>query len=149
MLSVEDFTNVIKNTPLIAFDMIIKCNDKYLFGMRNNEPAKDYYFNPGGRIYKNESIEQACHRISLQELGFEINFNRFKHHTNTQHTYSNNVFNNDFNTHYICLAYIVEITSDEKNNIISDNQHNEFIWLSKHELLHNSSVHINSKKYFM
>ena len=66
MLSKEKILNIIKNTPLIAFELLIKCNHKYLVGMRNNEPAKGYYFNPGGRIYKNETIESACKRITLK-----------------------------------------------------------------------------------
>tara|TARA_B110000908_G_scaffold164253_1_gene211997 strand:+ start:381 stop:836 length:456 start_codon:yes stop_codon:yes gene_type:complete len=149
MLSKEDFLNVINYTPLIAFEILVKCNEKYLVGMRNNEPAKGYYFNPGGRIYKNETIMDACKRITLKELGIELDFNRFKHHMNTQHIYDNNVFNNNYNTHYVCMAYIIEITEDEKNSLKFDNQHNEFIWLKKGELLNHKLVHNNTKNYFL
>ena len=74
--------------------------------MRNNEPAKGYYFNPGGRIYKNETIKSACKRITFKELGIELKKNRFKHHMNTQHIYDNNVFNNMYNTHTIYVWHI-------------------------------------------
>lgn len=56
-LSDEDFLNIIDKTPLIAIDLIIKNPDgDVLLGKKLNEPAKDKWFVPGGRILKNESI---------------------------------------------------------------------------------------------
>ena len=71
--------------------------------MCNNEPDKGHYFNTSIRIYKNETIIEACERITLKELEIKLDFNRFIHHMNTQHIYDNNVFNNLYNTHYVWL----------------------------------------------
>jgi len=40
-----------------------------LVGLRTNEPAKNYYFVPGGVIRKNETIELAFERILKAETG--------------------------------------------------------------------------------
>ena len=46
------------------------------------------------------------------------------------------------------MAYMIEITENEKNSLKFDNQHNEFIWLTKEELLNHELVHENTKNYF-
>ena len=38
------------------------------------------------------------------------------------------------------MAYMIEITENE-NSLKFDNQHNEFIWLTKEELLNHELVH--------
>jgi len=61
---------IIQHTPLIAIDLIIKNkNGEVLLGLRKNQPAKDFWFTPGGRIRKNELITQAFSRIIYDELG--------------------------------------------------------------------------------
>lgn len=69
----DEFLNIIDKTPLVSIDLIIENPEgKILLGKRNNRPAQDYWFVPGGRIRKNETLSQAIHRISKTELGFEI-----------------------------------------------------------------------------
>lgn len=148
MLSVSDFKKVIELTPLIAIDFIIEYDNKYLLGKRINEPAKNYWFVPGGRIYKNENLFDACKRISSSELGFKINFFDMKPHINTEHFYENNVFDNNINTHYIVMSYKYSINMYEYNNLNILNQHNEIIWMSKDEILKNNQVHNYTKNYF-
>ena len=56
---------IIKATPLVSIDLIIRNpSHKILLGKRINRPAKDYWFVPGGRIIKNETIAHALKRIS-------------------------------------------------------------------------------------
>ena len=54
-LEPEDFNNVVRLSPLVAIDMIVRSPDgRVLVACRNNEPAKGRFFVPGGRITKNE-----------------------------------------------------------------------------------------------
>jgi len=62
------FKTVIDSTPLISIDLLIKKDNKILLGRRINKPAQDYFFSTGGRVYKNESIEDAMSRIAQTEL---------------------------------------------------------------------------------
>ncbi|HGY7193620.1 TPA: NUDIX domain-containing protein, partial [Escherichia coli] len=54
------FKNIIRNTPLISIDLIIQNEkDEYLVGKRNNRPARGFWFVPGGRILKDESLDNG------------------------------------------------------------------------------------------
>lgn len=46
--------------------------NQILLGQRKNAPAKDDWFVPGGRVLKNEPLEQDFKRVSKNELGLEI-----------------------------------------------------------------------------
>ncbi|HBR3966092.1 TPA: NUDIX domain-containing protein, partial [Klebsiella pneumoniae] len=73
MLTDEEFINIIKLTPLISIDFIVKNKrNEILLGKRVNSPARGYYFVPGGRILKDETINDAFLRLSLTELGISI-----------------------------------------------------------------------------
>ena len=64
------FTTVIDSTPLVSIDLVIENTDgKILLGYRNNRPAKGYWFVPGGRIQKGESMDDAFQRLTLAEIG--------------------------------------------------------------------------------
>lgn len=149
MLTNNEFKEVIKLTPLVAIDMIFEYNNKILLGERKNEPAKGYYFIPGGRILKNETLDEAFNRLSFIELGIKLNKEDFKFHMNTQHIYDNNFFNNDFNTHYICLCYKHKLSNENFKNINLNNQHNGVVYMDISELLKYDLVHVNTKKYFI
>tara|TARA_B100000900_G_C20437157_1_gene657465 strand:- start:488 stop:937 length:450 start_codon:yes stop_codon:yes gene_type:complete len=149
MLSNDDFKKVIELTPLIAIDLIIKFENKFLLGKRINEPAKDYYFVPGGRILKDEKINDAFNRLSKDELGININLEKLKFHKVAEHHYKKNYFNDDSSTHYICLSYKYELNINEFNLLNLTKQHNDVLWLSKNDLLENYLVHQYTKNYFI
>ena len=65
LLSNDEFKSIIKLTPLIAFDMIIEYNDNILLGKRINNPAKGFYFIPGGRILKFLSLIIMSEKIDV------------------------------------------------------------------------------------
>jgi colanic acid biosynthesis protein WcaH len=69
-LEKQVFTTVIDSTPLVSIDLLVENTDgKVLLGYRNNRPAKGYWFVPGGRILKDESMDDAFKRLTLAELG--------------------------------------------------------------------------------
>ena len=149
MLSNKQFQDIIKLTPLIAIDLIIIHKNKILLGKRKNQPAKGFFFIPGGRILKEETLEFACLRLTKNELGIEIPLNKFIFHTNTQHIYKNNFFNNDYSTHYVCLCYKYELNEKEYKSINIDQQHDDILWLTQDEILKHDLTHINTKNYFI
>ena len=64
VLSHEDLAAVVAKAPLVSLDLIIEnSSGKILVGMRNNEPARGFFFIPGGRILKNERVADAFERI--------------------------------------------------------------------------------------
>lgn len=139
------FRTVIENTPLIAIDLIVKnTRGQVLLGRRVNEPAFDFWFVPGGRIFKDESLDVAFNRIVQDEIGLELKRSSVEFDKVYEHFYKNNVFNNDFSTHYIVLAHKMIINKLPTLNI----QHSEYSWFNIDELLNNNKVHKYTKDYF-
>lgn len=142
-LNEEDFAHVIKNAPLIAIDLIIEKDGKYLLGKRNNEPAKGYLFTVGGRIMKNERMPDAFARVARDEIGRELSIANAEPLGVCTHLYDNNMFNKDYGTHYVVLPYKISIDFD----VLIDSQHEEFVWMTKEELLADDNVHGYTKDY--
>ena len=57
-LSSADFTTIIKSTPLVSIDLIVRnIEDNVLLGKRTNRPAQGCWFVPGGRVLKDEHFD--------------------------------------------------------------------------------------------
>ena len=99
-LDKEIFRCVVKNTPLISIDFIIKKENKILLGKRINPPAKGYYFTIGGRIFKNETIENAKKRILKEELNLSLTpYPLSLNFIGTfEHFYEDSIFGDDIST---------------------------------------------------
>jgi colanic acid biosynthesis protein WcaH len=67
-----DWRTVVANVPTVSVDLSIQTDDGVLFGTRTNEPAKGYWFSPGGRVRKFETREEAVHRVVRQECGLDV-----------------------------------------------------------------------------
>lgn len=144
----EDYLHVIEHSQVISLDMIITNPDgKILLGKRNNEPAKNTWFVPGGRVYKNETFKDACRRISHGEFNRALSYD--KEIGVYHHSYNNNFDNEDCGTHYIVFA--VAINLDAPMTLCKealDDQHEEMRWWSIEELLADPNVHAFTKSYF-
>ena len=132
-LTEKDYSQVIRFVPVTTIDLCVINKKKILLGRRNNPPAKDYFFVPGGRIYKNETLDKAFDRIIKDELGSKTNkFVNKKFLGTYQHFYKDNFLGTEeFDSHYIVLAFIVlfeEFIFEDDEKI---NQHSEFVWFNK------------------
>ncbi len=146
MLPLETFKTVVASTPLISIDLVVRDSDgRVLLGKRTNRPAKGYWFVPGGRIRKNETIEQAWQRLLSDELGLQGSIQPVQFLGVFQHFYDDNVTGAEFSTHYVVLAY--EFTTDESTLALPTVQHSEYRWFSEAELLRTSLVHRHAQWY--
>ena len=148
-LKPEDFDRVVRLTPLVAIDLIVRSPDgRVLMGRRINEPARGRFFVPGGRVTKNEPLAAAFRRISLAELGVEKSMEEGRFLGVYEHFYpTNNHQVAGFGTHYVVLAY--ELGSAEEDLLLPHDQHGEFGWLTEADLLRSPEVHQNTKVYFL
>ena len=72
-LSESTFQTIIGATPLVSIDLIVKnAKGEVLLGYRTNRPAQGYWFVPGGRVQKNERLDNAFLRLTKAELGVAI-----------------------------------------------------------------------------
>ena len=144
----DDFAQVVRLAPLVSIDLIIRDPNRNVFvGRRTNEPAKGFYFVPGGRIWKDKTIETAFARILQAETGCRSPLQDVQFRAVFQHFYSSNRYGlGGFGTHYVVLAY--ELRLDYRPTIILDGQHSEHRWMSEAELKAASDVHNNTKIFF-
>ena len=145
MLPLNTFKTVIKSTPLVSIDLIVRNNDnEILLGERTNRPAKKAWFVPGGRILKDETLDTAFKRLIRDELGLFQVEPKFK--GVYQHFYDDNFSDEDFSTHYVVLAF--EINFDGDLLSLPTEQHCEYKWFTESALLLNDNVHKHTKWYF-
>ena len=143
----ETFAHIVEHTPLIAIDLIIKDSEsRVLLGRRVNAPAKDHWFVPGGRIYKNETISEAFSRIFFSEIGNELLIEDARFLGVYEHFYKNSFYDKNISTHYVVLAY--EINYDFSIDILPKAQHSTYKIVPVKILLQDAEVHSNVKLYF-
>ena len=144
----EDFAHLMRVAPLISIDLILRDpENKILVGRRNNEPAKGFYFVPGGVIRKNERLDEAFRRILAAETGLSATRSDARFLGAYEHLYSTNCYGNpDFGTHYVVLGH--ELILDRRPDIHLDTHHSDYRWMSEAELLADANVHDSTKAYF-
>lgn len=147
-LSRDDFAAVVRNTPLVSIDLVVRDDrERVLLGHRLNRPAQGSWFVPGGRICKDERIDDAFLRISHAELGRAIP--RADGHLLGiyEHLYDDNALQiHGVNTHYVVIAY--ELHVDPASLVLPDVQHDRFRWMDVREIRDDAAVHPNTKAYF-
>lgn len=146
----ETFKSIIQHTPLISIDLIVR-NEKgeVLLGKRLNAPAKGYWFVPGGRVRKNETLDDAFIRLVREELDIESGVTRAdaKFLGIFEHFYKDCVFGGDVSTHYIVLVY--EFTLEKVNEIKKRNQHSKFNYFNVNDISSKKDIHELTKHYFI
>ena len=143
MLDDQIFKTVVDSTPLISIDILIKKGNKILLGKRINKPAQGYFFSIGGRINKNETIDNAMARVALNELNIDLKSTP-EFMGVFEHFYDDSLYEN-VSTHYVNIAYEYEM---EETPDLPTEQHSEYKWFNINELLESKQVHKYTKDYF-
>ena len=145
----ETFKSVIQHTPLISIDLIIRNEQgEVLLGKRVNAPAKGYWFVPGGRVRKNETLDDAFVRLVKEELGIESGITRAdaKFLGVYEHFYDDCVFGDDVSTHYVVIAYMMDFKNT--GNCIKNKQHELYRWNNILKLQYEDYIHPLVFDYF-
>jgi len=142
----EQFLKLIELGPLVSIDLIVNCKGKFLIGLRKNKPAQDFWFVPGGRIFKNETLKDAFYRLTLAELNMPLKIDNASFLGVYQHFYGDSVISEGLSTHYIVLAY--ELRLQSMDFFLTNKQHKSWQWLTQEEIVNSEKVHFYSKAYF-
>lgn len=145
MIPLEEFKVVMQNAPLITIDFICKDdNGKILLGKRVNKPAQAFYFTPGGRVFKNERIADAINRLSLKELGEEIDLSELKFNGIYEHLFEESIFDK-VSTHCINIAFEYNYASFTK---LPNFEHENYKVFGIDEIMDRSDIHQYVKDFF-
>ncbi|GAP14123.1 ADP-ribose pyrophosphatase [Longilinea arvoryzae] len=147
-LPASDFLTVLANTPLLAFDLLLRDpQERVLLGLRSNRPAQGYWFVPGGRVLKDERLEDAFLRITAAELGQSIPLTEGKFMGVYQHFYADNFSGRaGISTHYVVLGVELRLAQALLEKPLA--QHSDWRWWSVEDLLISPEVHPNTRAYF-
>jgi colanic acid biosynthesis protein WcaH len=156
MLDDATFKTIIDSTPLISIDLVVRdAEGRVLLGQRLNRPAQGFWFVPGGRILKGESLGSAFRRLTLVELGIEIDITDARYLGLYEHFYDDSIYTNeskgvDVSTHYVVNGFEVVLTSAKNltTNTLPAEQHGTYQWFSEEALMTSDEVHVHSKWYF-
>ncbi|MCY1296409.1 GDP-mannose mannosyl hydrolase [compost metagenome] len=141
------FRTVVSATPLVSIDLLVQNSDgEILLGQRLNRPAQGYWFVPGGRILKNETLDAAFERLTQLELGACFSRKVATLIGVYEHFYEDSVFGDDPDTHYVVLGYHLRLPADVQL-ILPRIQHGHFRWCSLAEMRSNDAVHENTRAY--
>lgn len=116
----EDWRTIVRYSPIVSVDLLVRVDDGLVLGKRQNEPAAGFWFIPGGRVKKGETREEAVHRIAREELGTNVDIveslGAFEHFYDTSDV-------KDINEkHYLANGYVVDAKSGDFDG---DGQHVE------------------------
>lgn len=146
MLPIDLFKFALEHLPLFAMDLIVvNEQNEILVGKRVNAPAQGFWFVPGGRVFKNESLSDAFVRISAGELGKVFSYNDAKLLGIYDHFYSDSVISDTISTHYINAAHVIRIDSLLTDLPVS--QHTNYRWVAVSSLDSDPDIHFYSKVF--
>lgn len=149
-LTDETFRTVVAATPLVSIDLVVQnAEGEILLGQRLNRPAQGCWFVPGGRILKNESLDAAFRRLTLDELGYAFERSAARLLGVYEHFYTDSVFAADEaapDTHYVVLAYQLRLP-DGLTLAPPAAQHGQYRWWGAAEMAGCAEVHDNTRAY--
>jgi colanic acid biosynthesis protein WcaH len=147
-LSHDAFLAVVRDTPLVSIDLVVPdAHGRLLMGQRVNEPARGSWFVPGGRILKDEPLDDAFVRLTSIELGVALA--RADAHLLGVYTH---LYETNFagvpgiTTHYVVLAYRVDLSAGL--DTLPRVQHSSYRWWARDEAIASGQVHPNNFPYF-
>lgn len=150
MLSKDVFLGVVDAAPLVAMDLVVVRGDsEILLGLRNNRPAQGFWFVPGGRIRKNESMQAALARVARDELALDLGQLPAapQHMGAFEHFYAD-CFAGDVgvSTHYVVMGNLVQLPAGTELSV-ADGQHSALRWWPLAEAQQAAEVHRFTKDY--
>ncbi|AOB30548.1 GDP-mannose mannosyl hydrolase [Bordetella sp. H567] len=149
-LSEEHFRAAVDMLPLVSIDLLVRDpRGRYLLGLRGNPPAQGRWFVPGGRIRKGEALAQALRRLADEELGMSLPPVRWRLRGVYEHFYDVNFAGESgMSTHYVVLAYQVQLPSGPLAAALPATQHLGYRWDTPEDAATDPDVHPYTKAYF-
>ncbi|MCW8194198.1 GDP-mannose mannosyl hydrolase [Proteobacteria bacterium 005FR1] len=146
-LDKDVFTTVVESTPLVSIDLIVRdSRGRILLGKRLNRPAQGFWFVPGGRVLKNESLDQAFIRLTEAELGQRFERGQAQPIGVFEHFYDDGAVEEGVSTHYVVLGYLLPADDLADRSLPSD-QHTEYCWWSPENMKKSPDVHRYTTAY--
>ncbi len=121
------YEKIIEHMPIPCVDLVLLHQGKVLLTLRTQEPEKGKWWVQGGRIFKNESLQEALQRLARREIGSEVKI--LKQIGVYDYFSKVSVFPEvKSGTHCVVVCFLVE--PQEKNfSLRMDKTHSEGKWI--------------------
>ena len=110
--------------PIVCVDCVIQHRGKILLLKRTHQPAKNQFWFPGGRIFKNETIVSASLRKSLEETNLHANFVKQLMAVESIFKQENEM---EFGIHTVNVCCLLSVDSIQSFKL--DSYHSDHIWI--------------------
>jgi colanic acid biosynthesis protein WcaH len=117
------YRKIVRSMPIVCVDLLIRDPaGRTLLLKRNNPPAQDQWWFPGGRVHMNESFLEAVRRKAIQECGLTlcvdpISVGIFE------------LFFDEGDVKYHSVTNLFSTTIDKYVGVTLDSQSKEFKWV--------------------
>jgi colanic acid biosynthesis protein WcaH len=123
----QDYQTIVQSVPICTVDLVIfnpEMTQTLLF-KRQNKPLKNVYFTAGGRLFKNETLENCATRQAKRELGLSIETADLRAAGFVNEIFEDSAFGEvNYHTVNCFFSYILK-----SNDILKlDSQHSESVW---------------------
>lgn len=118
----ETYSKIHALMPILCVDLLIVHAGEVLLVKRNTEPDKGKWWIPGGRVWKNESLEAAVHRQAAQ-LGMEVEIKGMLGHLDLD--FKEDPFGHGRGTHTVSLVYAC---ASKGREVKLDEFHDDYHW---------------------
>jgi ADP-ribose pyrophosphatase YjhB (NUDIX family) len=125
IIDVPLYDEILKTMPILCVDVVLIRDKKVLLMFRKNEPAKDTWWFPGGRVFKNETLEETIIRKLKEEVNIE-NFSIYNQLTITETDFETGPRN--IPVHTINVTFLI---SSFEGDILIDKTHSDYQWFSE------------------
>lgn len=122
------YQKILHNIPVLTVDVLLldRLTHEYVLVKRVNEPLKNVFMTPGGRVFKNESLASAATRICHAETGLSISTLNWSFLGLFEGMWSENAFNDpSFSTHTVSILFGSRLLIDS-SKIVLDKQSSEW-----------------------
>ena len=75
-ITADLYRQILAHMPIACVDVVIPSSRGVLLVWRDNEPAKNQWWLPGGRVLKGETLADCAVRKAREEVGLEATFER-------------------------------------------------------------------------
>lgn len=147
-LDAATFALVVTHAPLVSIDLIVSDpGGRVLLGRRKNRPAQGAWFVPGGRVRKDERLDDAFLRLTRSEIGVSVAradaplLGVYEHH------YEDGFAGERVSTHYVVVAHRLPPMAIDLASLPPD-QHGDYRLATVAELCADPTVHAYTRAYF-
>ena len=142
------FALVVTHAPLVSLDLLVTdLSGRVLLGRRKNRPAQGSWFVPGGRVRKDERLDDAFLRLTEGELGRRVARADAPLHGVYEHLYDDGFAGERVSTHYVVIAHRLPPMPLDLAALPPE-QHGDYRLATVPELLADDAVHAYTRAYF-